>query len=622
VGVPVAMIGAEDEHDVSVRFSGAQLELFIDGVLVDEEWPIGRLRTSTAPCLVGAVPAPEEDPACAGSGIRVDLAAVWRRALSDKEITALSGGPEAVAEAQERILGAERGDMQYWRPRGHNTWAGDTMCAFDGDRFHLFYLFDRRHHTSKWGCGAHQFAHVSSADLVHWEHHPMALAIRRQWETFGTGCPLFLDQECTLHYGFHSGRMFTLPATLQGRMEANLARDGHYSEVASEWLDGEDGEWPQAEVPIGHSMASSKDGVHFARGSSILTPSQNMWVFQDTETGEFCMIWDGRLLTSTDMQQWTPRDEHFLPLGDQTAARNTGECPCYFEWNGWHYILMGRSGFWMSRHSRGPYWDAHGLNEKAVRPRWDIYEGLIVPMVAPFKQGRCIMAGFAWTPVRVGHAVRRVYAGRLVFRELVQHADGTLGSKWPAEMIPSTEEPIPWSVLGEDDVSVVGQNVSVRGHGFGYATLVGVPRDYRLTAQIVPGHGVRAFGVCVRGGGAYSEGCELCFEPADKHAQWGTPSAGSVAPRVDHTCDARSSHHAHFGADFALECVEGLNGPFTLDMIVKYDPQVGAGLVDACIDGRRTMITQRVGTGGDRVFLFAQDGEVDFREITIRPLTE
>lgn len=54
VNFPVALIESTDWHDVIVRFTGAKLELFIDGVLLDEEFPLGELRQNSAPCLIGA----------------------------------------------------------------------------------------------------------------------------------------------------------------------------------------------------------------------------------------------------------------------------------------------------------------------------------------------------------------------------------------------------------------------------------------------------------------------------------------------------------------------------------------------------------------------------------------
>ena len=65
--------------------------------------------------------------------------------------------------------------MQYWRPAG--AFAGDMMPYWDGGQFHLFYLLDHDHHAQQGGLGGHQWAHASTADLVTWQHHPLALPI-------------------------------------------------------------------------------------------------------------------------------------------------------------------------------------------------------------------------------------------------------------------------------------------------------------------------------------------------------------------------------------------------------------------------------------------------------------
>ena len=70
----------------------------------------------------------------------------------------------------------------------------------------------------------------------------------------------------------------------------------------------------------------------------------------------------------------------------------------------------------------------------------------------------------------------------------------------------------------------------------------------------------------------------------------------------------------HWGA---VGKVTGIDRPFILDVIVKDD------LVDACIDNRRTIIARnRLRLDGDRLFLFADHGEVTFEEIQVRPLLE
>ena len=66
-------------------------------------------------------------------------------------------------------------------------------------------------------------------------------------------------------------------------------------------------------------------------------------------------------------------------------------------------------------------------------------------------------------------------------------------------------------------------------------------------------------------------------------------------------------------ADACIGNLTGLDRPFILDLIAKDD------LVDACIDGRRTIL-KRQAAQGDRLFLFANQGEVSFEEISVRPL--
>jgi hypothetical protein len=111
------------------------------------------------------------------------------------------------------------------------------------------------------------------------------------------------------------------------------------------------------------------------------------------------------------------------------------------------------------------------------------------------------------------------------------------------------------------------------------------------------------------------------MEPSGMHAQWAEPVNGGPAPHIAHIKDARSPQAPHWGDNFALENVEGLDGPFQLDVIVKYDPTSKVTLADACINGQRTMITHRYGLKGNSLYLFSTGGEVNFKDIIIRPLT-
>ena len=59
----------------------------------------------------------------------------------------------------------------------------------------MFYLYDRRHHQSKFGCGAHYFEHLSTTDFKTWTEHEAATPLEEQWECIGTGTPFVFDDK-------------------------------------------------------------------------------------------------------------------------------------------------------------------------------------------------------------------------------------------------------------------------------------------------------------------------------------------------------------------------------------------------------------------------------------------
>jgi hypothetical protein len=623
VGVPLTMVGADRTHDIALRFTGPKLELFVDGVLVDVEWPIGRVPVGDRVRVGGSPDGGDPSPGFDGS---IGTAAIWDRALSDDEVTELAGGAPAVAIRDREILGPENPRLQYFTPRGHNAWAGDTMCFYRDGRFHLLYLADRRLGGSKFGCGAHRFAHASSADLVAWTHHPMALDIDEQYETFGTGYLLFHDNKYYLFYGMHSYRTVTWKRTLILQAQKILKETGQTAPLPFP-TDGT--------YPMGSSYAVSADGVTFEKSRIVIHPAQNPSVFADSKSDGFLMLagyGDEGFYSSTDFRSWK-REPPLIPYGKESPLRNSSECQCCFEWNGWHYIIAGRTGFWMARDRRGPYFTTggHSLGEGApCVPRWDIYDGLFVPMVAPFKDNRRILAGWLWK-----NEGPETWGGFLVFRELVQYQDGTLGLKWPAEMIPESGPPMPIAIRGGAGVRGDAREVRVASNAFAYATIAGLPRNAHIALRVEPGPGTGSFGVCVGGHGEYEGGCELQFFPGTKQAQWGVPRNGlpdDVVPDLAAILEAgratppvpgwrNGTRHLPFNAgDFAVTNVEGLDSALTLELIVKQDKS-GGTIVDACIDNRRTMITWRKRLTGDRMFLFCRGGAVLFRDIVVRELT-
>ncbi|MBN2451240.1 MAG: hypothetical protein JXR77_12675 [Lentisphaeria bacterium] len=256
VGFPAALVDPTAWHDVVIRYTGANLQLWIDGVMLDEEYPLGTTRVPTVPFLIGA--GHDHGELKTGFHGLIDHVGLWHRALTPAEITALSGGPEQVRARELAILGDESPRVQYFRPRGHNRKAGDCIPWWDARRgtFRLFYLILRRNHQSKWdaGHGGLEIWQTSTRDLETWEHHPVTVPISEPWEAWnGTG-----------GVGF---------------------QDGVYS-----WF------YPCPDYDSGHGgiqLATSTDGVHFEkRGPHPFLPGGDCEIYQDAG-GLFHMLRHG-----------------------------------------------------------------------------------------------------------------------------------------------------------------------------------------------------------------------------------------------------------------------------------------------------------------------------------------
>jgi hypothetical protein len=266
VTFPVAWMGPKDWHDIIVRFTGPKLELFIDGVLADEEFPIGKMRTSEAPFLIGAVAVGDE--IVKGFDGQLSHLAVWERSLSDDEILALCGGKPHVRERAEAMLGPVRTErLQYFRPRGHNMKPGDCMPYYHNGGWHLLYLVLRGNHLRKWdsGHGGLQLHHASSRDLIHWRHHPIMIPISEQWMAWvGTG-----------DTAVHDSKIY------------------FYDHLPCRILDGKYG---------GLQCFHSEDGIHFTKHEESPHPelaedhfpgAPDIYEYPD---GRYCMSYDGGLL--------------------------------------------------------------------------------------------------------------------------------------------------------------------------------------------------------------------------------------------------------------------------------------------------------------------------------------
>lgn len=554
VNYPVALIGPDRWHDVVVRFTGPKLQLFIDGILVDEEFPVGKMRANPSPFLIGA--GFENGKVLSGFRGLIDHAALWDRALTDEEIIFLSGGEEEVKRKDEIVLGEVNDRMQYWRPRGHNTRAGDCMPFFHDGEFHLYFLVVRRNHHGKWqsGHGGLEIWHSSTKDLVRWVHHPVAIPISEQYEMWwGTGS-----------FVYHEGTYYTLQKV--PHMWENTYR--------------------------GIQMATSKDGIHFTKNQSYpFLEGEDVDIYQDEETGIYHLLTGKKLepgepptiirLFSKNLLDWEEAEEPFIV----TEPRHiVNICPHLFKWKDWYYFFGGfthRSGVWKSKNQFGPW----------TLQRPEKLDLLAVPKTAEYPGDRRIFAGFL-----EDHG----WGGNLVFRDLVQNEDGSLGTKFPPEMIPPSGQAMELSFTSlTKGVSGNGSTIDITAsESIEMGTIEDVPGDARITMKVNPGANAETYGLCLRGNGKQEWGFELKFEPGRHRVQF-AESRGHALSADSRVCS---------------EDVSGLTAPFSLEIIIKED------IVDVCIDNRRTMAARYWNPGGDKILFFAKNAKVTFESVQIRPL--
>jgi len=458
-------------------------------------------------------------------------------------------------------------NLQYWRPKG-NLFVGDCMPFFHNGTYSLYWLLDSAHHASLKGLGGHQWALSKTTDLKTWKQEPVVLGIDEEWEkSICTGSIVYYKN---LYYAFYATRL----VNNEGQVNEQL------------------------------SYAISKDGIHFdkQKPNPFYTSApgyskrdfRDPKVFVDEKTGEFHLFvssWQensvlqhagGALvhLTSKDLKNWTVLDPVL------TGQSSVPECPDYFFWKGWYYLVYGDNGDTYYVKSKSPYGPWQEPQYQAINESWTN-----VVKTAGFKNDRRIAAG--WVPSRDQNKDNNGerFGGNAIFRELVQEADGTLSSKFPAEMIPGTGAAIPLKLApdlyatlnGNDGVSVKAPN------GTGAAHATSMPLNCRITLEIETGTTVDEYGLYLRSNERAEAGYRLNFSPNNQ-----TVSLGNTMIRA----------------------VGGLNKTIKVDIVLKDD------IIDVCIANRRCIVNRTPEQKGGFLWLYAKHGEVTFRAIKVSPLTE
>ena len=350
--IPLILTAAVKDSDrVELILYPHRIELWVNGTLRDEDWPAGQL-------LYGADAQSEGD-------LSLSLSACTEEAPLLPSVLATFENAEG------------------WQPE-ESVFVGDCMPYTDNGRYHVLYLKDRRHHRSKWCKGAHQWEHISSADLVSWQIHPMAVAITSPEE--GSICTGSHIRDRDTHYLFYTVRM----------------ADGSPARIC---------------------RSTSKDGYHFTKDESFAftlsdkydKPSARDPKLIRDEDGHFHMILTTSLaesnrgclahLVSDDLFHFTECEEPIYVADDETQP----ECPDHIYYNGRYYLIFS-------------------LNSKAhymisSRP----FDGFYMP-IDPIIPCHSVPKGAVWDGKILFTGFQRLggYAGTMTFRRADANGDGTL----------------------------------------------------------------------------------------------------------------------------------------------------------------------------------------------------
>lgn len=337
--------------EAKLLLTDAHIVLYIGGKLCDEEWCCGELS-----------------------------------------IDSLDGGGFifTLEESCEKFELPIRKDLSAEGLRLEGVNIGDCMPFSDPENdgaYHLFWLYDRHHHCSKWGLGAHQWAHASTKDLIHWDEHPMAVAITEQYE--GSICTGSAIRDGDSFYAWYAIRMSDgSPA----RLTSAVSEDGDNYVKTGKFFT----------LPERYHRSSARDPkivkydgkYHMMVTTTLLA------------TGNGCLA---HLVSEhADMSSFTD-------LGPiiEWGSGDQPECPDYFIMNEYHYLVWSIGGRARYAFSRSPFGEGG----------WTVPEDNQLVCGNVPKSAVC-----PWNGERVfmGFVGENGYGGHLIMKRTIFHEDGRI----------------------------------------------------------------------------------------------------------------------------------------------------------------------------------------------------
>jgi hypothetical protein len=456
-------------------------------------------------------------------------------------------------------------NMQYFKPIGKLS-VGDCMPFYHGGVFSLYWLLDSLHGENLHGLGGHQWVLSKTSDLKIWKQEPIVLGIDEGWEkSICTGSVVFYKGD---YYAFYATRLIN-NGQVNEQLSYAISKDGiHFNKQKPN---------PFYTSAPGYSKRDFRDPKVFVDNEGVF----HLFVASD-QAAPILNRYAGCLvhLTSKDLKIWTVEK----PI--LTGQGSTPECPDYFCWKGWYYLVYSDNSNTYYVKSRNPYGPWEEPRFQALNEDW-----ANVVKTAAFKNDRRISA--AWIPERFddkdnGH---EIFGGNAIFRELIQEHDGTLDTRFPEEMIPksgiSTAEKATMDISAAP-LNGTGLTINAPG-GVGIAHFTKVPLSCRITMEIEPIGRNEEYGFYLKSHEKAEGGYQLKISEQNSTVNLGNTK---------------------------IEGVKDLNKPINIDIIMK------DGIIDVDVDHRRTIVNRTYEQTGDFLWFYVKHGKVNFSNIKIRTLTE
>ena len=548
------------EKDLYIVYDTVNFRLVYDGVVINNNLPFGTLKK----------------PNCTAMTVNEEY--VSDIAFSDNILKAKYYRKTETLDKK----------LNYYTPYGHNIFIGDVVNFYHNGVYHLLYMPDRHHHANRWGAGGHHFEHMITRDFVNWEDVGPIWDITEQWQSTGTGTMFFHKGKYYMAYGLHTDRTISEDKVFNKEMRDYAEENGETKIVTYDELK------KREMYPSGANYSMSDDGIHFKYGEKVFSACENPSIYSNGDDlvmyagyGD-CSAWSSQEVD----KPWKLLKELKFECFEKSAMRNSSECPSFFEWNGYKYLIMGVTGFWRTEKYNNEYIEYASKG-------FDVYEGLSVPMAAKTDDNRVILAGW------IGGMG---WGSMVAHRELIQYENGDLGMKWVPELFPEIKE----TEINKNKDGIISIKEKC---------------SYYFEAEVDPSESKTAE---IRFADGKGDVCELRMDFEKKTAQYGSCDENGGAEDILPMYKAiKTVEQTKFGFDigpealphrcgnFAIAHVRYPEKPFKVRVLIYYSDKCDCTIIDTEIAGTRTLLTNRKGFVLQKIYTGANTDNMSLFEAKI-----